>query len=138
MVTTLTRTVQFSAGHHYGKADWSDDRNRQVFGDARFAHGHDYTVAVTVGGRPDPDTGFVVDLAKLDALLDSEVRHPFHRSHLNEVVDEFRDGRSQPSTEALAGVIWARLEDRIPGTANLERVRVSESATLFSEVSRSP
>jgi hypothetical protein len=41
-----------------------------------------------------------------------------------------------PSTENLALWLWSRLEGRIPGTARLERSRVSDADTLGAEVQR--
>ena len=134
MLTTLTRTIRFHATHAYGRAEWSDQRNRQVFGGNVEPHPHDYAVSVSVRGDVDPETGFIVDLAALDTLLESEIRSRLDGQHLNEVIEEFRSGRLQPSTEALAGLFWARLQGRIPGGVSLESVRVAESAELASEV----
>jgi len=136
MLTTLTRTIRFHATHAYGRAEWTSERNTQVFGANVEAHSHEYVVSVSVRGIVDSDTGFIVDLVGLDELLESEVRSPLDGHHLNDVVEEFRSGRMQPSTEALAQVFWGRLESRIPGGAVLECVRVAESPELASEVRR--
>jgi 6-pyruvoyl-tetrahydropterin synthase len=80
----------------------------------------------------DPETGFVVDLAALDALLDRVVE-PLDQRDLNRVIPEVRDGSIQPSTESLARWFWSRLAPEIPGDARLERVRVAELPGLAAE-----
>lgn len=138
MVTKLTRTVRFSAGHHYYRSDWTPERNRSTFGDSIQPHGHNYEVLVTVAGSPDPETGFVIDLAAFDALLDESIRRPFHQRDLNASVSEFHSGRLQPSTESLAALIWSRIAPAVPGGAMLDRVVVRESDQLEAEVVRAP
>lgn len=98
-------------------------------------HGHNYRVEVTVGGEVDPETGFVVDLEGLDALLTEVIRRPLEQQDLNRVIPEVESGQMTPSTENLALWLWNRLYGRIPGSARLERLRVFESDTLAAEVS---
>jgi 6-pyruvoyltetrahydropterin/6-carboxytetrahydropterin synthase len=132
MPTSLTRVIRFSAGHHYHRPEWSDERNRETFGDSVHRHGHNYAVAVTVTGPVDQESGFVIDLAALDQLIDHEIGRLDQRD-LTEVVPEFAPGQSVPSTELLARWLFKRLEERMPGTARLRRVRVEESDTLAAE-----
>jgi 6-pyruvoyltetrahydropterin/6-carboxytetrahydropterin synthase len=131
---TLTRVVRFAAVHRYWRPDWSEERNRATFGAQAHSHGQDFRVEVTVGGPPDPDTGWVVELAALDAVLD-EVLGPLRGGDLNTAIPEVRRGEILPSTEALAAWLWTRLDGRIPGAASLRRVRFWEGYELGSEVS---
>ncbi len=133
--SALIRTIAFSAAHRYWRPDWTEGENVRVFGPQSNRHGHDYRVEVTVSGTPDPETGFVVDLQALDRVLD-DVIGPLDNRDLNEAIPEVREGRMLPSTEALALWFWDRLEDRIPGDASLERVRVQEGREVAGEVSR--
>ncbi|MEZ4417507.1 MAG: 6-carboxytetrahydropterin synthase [Gemmatimonadota bacterium] len=130
----MTRTVRFSAGHHYGRDDWSAERNRQVFGAGVHPHGHNYEVQVKVSGEVEAETGFLVDLGALDLLLEEQIRAPFDQRDLNQVIEPFRTGATQPSTEELAHHLWRKLVDRIPGAARLVSVVVRESDTLSAEV----
>lgn len=131
----LIRTVSFRATHRYWRDDWTEERNREAFGEQVVSHGHDYRLQITVGGDVDPETGFLVDLGDLDRVL-AEVVAPLEGRELNEVVPEIREGRMQPSTEELALWFWRRLEGKIPGRARLERVRLHESDGLAAEVER--
>ncbi|HEX9886509.1 MAG TPA: 6-carboxytetrahydropterin synthase [Longimicrobiales bacterium] len=130
---SLVRTVHFSAGHHYWRSEWSEEDNRRSFGASANPHGHNYTLEVTVRGRVDPATGFVVDLGALDAVL-ADVVNPLDQNDLNEVIPEVREGGMVPTTENLARWFMDRLRDRIPGQATLARVRVAESGELAAEV----
>lgn len=131
---SLVRVARFRASHHYGRADWTEERNRETFGDARRPHEHEYRVEITVTGPPDPVSGLVTDLAALDRLLDEEVVGRLGGRSLNEALPPVAEGGAQPGTEVLAGWIFRRLGDRIPGDARLRRVRVWESDELGAEV----
>jgi 6-pyruvoyltetrahydropterin/6-carboxytetrahydropterin synthase len=132
--TYLTRTVRFSAAHRYYRPEWTEARNRAVFGACAnpHGHGHDYRLEVTVSGEPDPDTGFCVDLAGLDAVLRQEVVEVLDHQHLNHAVPEFADGALVPSTENLVVWLWARVHPRI-APARLVRLRLHERDDLEVE-----
>ena len=132
---TLTRRVAFAAAHRYRRPDWSDERNRAVFGSCAHPnfHGHSYTCDVTVRGPIDAATGFVLDLGALDRILASEVRQRFDHRNINLDVPEFADGGLVPSGENLARFIYDRVDGALRalgGTAQLVSVCVAEDATL--------
>ncbi len=133
--TSLLRVVRFRATHRYGHPGWSAAENARAFGELVEPHAHDFRVEVEVEGDPDPETGFVVDLATLDRVLREEILAPLDGQELNEVIGGVRNGTLQPSTEVLAHWIGARIATRIPAPARLLRVRAWESDTLGSEVS---
>lgn len=128
----LHRVVSFRATHAYGRRDWSAEANTQAFGPLASPHSHDFRVEVVVTGPADPVDGFIVDLPALDDVLERRVRTPLDGQHLNEVVDVFREGLLQPSTEALAGWIGKRLSEALPARVQLVRVTVWESDVLGS------
>ena len=134
MAASLTRTVSFHALHRYYRPDWSESRNREVFG--RLAdppgHGHDYECAVTVAASLD-DTGMIVDLALLDRILQEEVLTPFAGKHLNLDVPAFASGRPLPTCEAIAAYVFRRVAARLPNGVVLERVRIAEDPTLYAD-----
>lgn len=130
----LTRTVRFSAAHRYHRPEWSEERNREVFGACAnpHGHGHNYLLEVMVAGRTDPQTGFAVDLAALDAALRDEVLAPLDHQHVNHAIPEFRPGGLIPTTENLLTWIWDRLAPRITD-ARLVRLRLREDTDLFAD-----
>ena len=122
-----TRRVHFSAAHRLFRPDWSDERNREVFGDCSNPnwHGHNYEVDVTVEGEIDPETGFVLDLKLLrDALEEHVLRDVDHRNLNLEV--PWLEG-SNPTTENLAVAIWNRIEGVLPPSVRLARVVLHET-----------
>lgn len=131
-IAYLTRKVRFSAGHRYHRPDWDEERNREVFGTSRNRHGHNYLVEVVVRGEVDPATGFIVDLGELDEVV-AAVVEPLDQRDLTDAVDAFRPGARIPSTEGLAVWFWERLSPAIPGSAELDAVRVHEAEDLVAE-----
>jgi len=131
----LTRRATFSASHYYWNDAWSAEKNQQVFGRCanRNGHGHNYTLEVTVAGKPDPVTGFVVDLKWLKDVIERKVLEAYDHRHLNLEVPEFAD--RIPTTENIAVAIWRRLEPAVTaaGGAQLDRVRVYETPDIFAE-----
>jgi 6-pyruvoyltetrahydropterin/6-carboxytetrahydropterin synthase len=134
MAASLTRTVDFHALHRFYRPEWSEARNREVFGPLSDppGHGHDYQCAVTVGGSLD-ETGMILDLALLDRILSEEVLRPFAGKHLNLDVPAFAYGRTLPTCEALAAYLFPRITARLPAGVVLERVRVKEDPTLYAD-----
>lgn len=130
----LTRTVRFSAAHRYHRPEWSEERNREVFGACSnpHGHGHNYLLEVTVAGAPAEQTGFSVDLGALDAVLRDEVVARLDHRHLNHALEEFGPGGKIPTTENLLIHLWERLAPRIED-ARLVRLRLREDVDLFAD-----
>jgi 6-pyruvoyltetrahydropterin/6-carboxytetrahydropterin synthase len=134
MATTLTRTVTFHAWHRYYRPDWSEARNREIFGALAdpAGHAHDYQCAVTLAGRLD-DAGMIVDLGLVDRLLQEEVLAPFAGKNINVDVPAFASGRLLPTCEAIAAYLFRRITARLPAGVSLERVRIAEDPTLYAD-----
>ena len=128
----VTRRLHFSAAHRLGRDDWDDARNREVFGLCSNPnwHGHNYTLEVTVAGEPDAETGYVIDLARLKAVLEERIlRHVDHRN-LNLDVPWFAE--RLPSAENIAVFIWEQLAPRIPA-GQLKLIRLWETPRNYVE-----
>jgi 6-pyruvoyltetrahydropterin/6-carboxytetrahydropterin synthase len=134
MGASLTRTVGFRATHRYYRPDWSEARNREVFGSLSDppGHAHDYHCAVTVAGSID-ESGMVVDLGLLDRIMGEEVLQPLGGKHLNLDVPAFAYGRTLPTCEAIAAYLFPRIAARLPREVVLERVRIMEDPTLYGD-----
>lgn len=128
----LTRTVTFAAAHRYRRPEWSEEKNREVFGlCARESfHGHSYVCEVTIRGTIDPLTGFIVDLGELDRILADEVKNRFDHRNINVDVPEFADGELVPSGENLARFIFDRVQLRLPDSVAIDSVKIAEDRTL--------
>jgi len=131
-VMQLTRRLRFSAAHRYHRPEWSEERNREVFGPCAnpHGHGHDYLLEATVAGEVDPVTGFSVDLGALDRILHEEVTVPFDHQHLNHAVPEFAPGGLIPTTENILLLVWRRVAPRL-APARLVRLRLHENPDFY-------
>jgi 6-pyruvoyltetrahydropterin/6-carboxytetrahydropterin synthase len=140
MRVSLSRQVGFRALHRLYRPDWSEARNREVFGSVSDApgHPHDYRCVVTVAGPIEASRGMVMDLGELDRVLHDEVVLPFDGKHLNLDVAEFAYGRTLPTCEAIAAYVFSRVAARLPAGVALERVRILEDATLYGDCTRGP
>ena len=134
----VSRKEHFNAAHKLANPEWSAEKNAAVFGPCANEnwHGHNYELIVTVGGSPDPDTGFVVDLKNLSDLIRREVTERLDHKNLNLDVD-FMAGK-MASTENLAIEIWKILEPLIPGISRfgkLHNIRLYETPNNYVEYS---
>ncbi len=128
----LTRKLRFSAAHRYFRPEWSEERNREVFGPCAnpHGHGHNYLLEVRVRGEVDPDTGFSVDLVTLDRVLKEEVTDRLDHRHLNHAVPEFGEGGKVPTTENILVLLWDRIAPRL-GKSRLARLRLHEEEGFY-------
>jgi 6-pyruvoyltetrahydropterin/6-carboxytetrahydropterin synthase len=135
MTITLERRYRFSASHLYRRPEWDEAENRARFGKCANlpGHGHNYRLYVTVRGKVDPVTGFVVDLGRLDALVQEHVVERLDHQHLNAALPEFGEGRAIPSSENLVLWIHGQLVDRLPEGSELSRLRLEEDEDLAAE-----
>lgn len=125
--------VHFSAAHRLYRADWSDERNAEVFGACSNPnwHGHNYELEVTVEGPVDPGTGFVMDLKRLKSLVNERVVADVDHKNLNTEVP-WLEGVN-PSTENVAVAVWGRLVDGLPEGVRLARVLLRETPRNWVE-----
>ncbi len=133
--TTLivTRRATFAAAHVLRRGDWSELRNREVFGACAGDHGHNYTLEVSVSGPVDAATGMVINLKELDRAIRSAVVDQVDHRHLNRDV-LFLDGVI-PTAENLALAFWSQIDANLEG-ARLERLKLVESENNSVEIRR--
>jgi len=94
----------------------SDEDNVATFGKCNNPnwHGHNYTLDVSVTGPVDERTGYVIDLAKLKAIVEREVVNKVDHKNFNLDVDFMRG--IIPTTENIIVAMWGVLEPAIaPG-----------------------
>ena len=127
----LSRRYLLSASHRLYSEAYSEEKNRAVYGKCSnpHGHGHNYVVEVTVGGRVDPVTGMVCNLADLDSCVQKNVIDRFDHTNLN--FDE-RFSEEVPTTENFCIAIHDLLAEHFVH-ADLERVRVEETRNNFFE-----
>ncbi len=113
MRVTVCRNSDFNAAHQLLNPDWTPEKNREVFGKCFNPnyHGHNYKLTVKVTGEVDPETGYVMDLKKLDDLIRLEIHDRFDHRNLNLDCTEFKT--LNPTVENISVVIWNLLRKKI-------------------------
>ena len=130
----LTRVEKFNAAHKLWVADWTDEKNVAVFGKCanRNWHGHNYALHVTVKGKPDPVTGFIMDAKRLSVLIKQTIID--HVDHCNLNLDvPFIPSGLQPTSENLVLLFWDRLAPELPDHIQLHSLRLHETDTIYAE-----
>ena len=124
----VSRKEHFNAAHRLFNPEWSKEKNEEVFGPCANEnwHGHNFDLIVTVKGKPDPDTGFVIDLKKLSTLIRRDVTDKLDHKNLNLDVD-FMKGKLA-SCENLIVEIWRIL---VPGIKSISKFGSLHSIRLY-------
>jgi 6-pyruvoyltetrahydropterin/6-carboxytetrahydropterin synthase len=106
----LQRSYRLEAAHHLPYVSESHPCRR--------LHGHSYQVDVSVSGEMDKQTGWVIDFADIDEVVEP-IRRELDHQLLNEI-----PGLENPTSERLAAWLWERLT---PGLSGLSAIRVAET-----------
>ena len=127
----ITRAIEFSTSLRYCRPDLSPEENERLFGRRAAKHGHNYRLEVTLRGEPDPVTGMVLDLKRLQAVLDAEIMARFDHRDLNDDTPYF--DKAAPTPENFALVIHRLLLAALP-EGLLDGIRLEQDSTLYVEV----
>jgi len=130
----VTRKERFSAAHRLYKPGYNDEQNYETFGKCAHPnwHGHNYILYVTVRGKVDPDTRFLITIHELSDIIKERIIEKVDHKNLNLDVD-FLDG-IQPTCENLSMAIWKELKPYINNLNNeLYCVRLEETENNFFE-----
>jgi len=127
MPVVVTVKLFFEAAHRLHNPSRSDEWNREVFGKCNnpHGHGHNYVLEVAVEGEPDPETGYLIDMKKLKAIVNRTVVDGVDHRHLNLEV-AWLDGIN-PTSENLARVFFDRIAPELPSAVRLAAVTVHET-----------
>ena len=127
----LTKQYKFCAAHKYWNDNWSEQKNREVFDEDVRIHGHNYMLSITVKGKINDDSGFIIDVKALNAIISKYIINIFDHSQIEKDIDWFKN--KQPSTENMIFFMWNKIEDKIPSGAILHCIKLRETSTIFSE-----
>jgi len=113
MRVAVYRKAHFNAAHRLNNPNWSDEKNKEVFGLCNNTnyHGHNYELEVKLVGEVDPDTGYVYDMKDLADIIKSDIEDRFDHKNLNLDTEEFAN--LIPSAEHIAYVIYNILRNKI-------------------------
>ena len=126
----ITKKYHFCASHKYGNSNWSEEKNYEVFGKDYNNHGHNYILEVSVTGPIDPDSGWLVDLQKLNVLVRSRIVDVIDHSQIEKDLDWFKG--KQPSSENILVWAWNEIAPRME-QGRLHRLRLVETHSIFTD-----
>ena len=110
------------------RPDWSDDKNREVFGKCSNPnwHGHNYVLWVTIKGESSGENGFVLNMNSLKEIILDKVISKLDHKNINIEVD-FMKGKIA-TTENLALSIWNELKTPVEKEgAQLHCIKIEET-----------
>lgn len=113
MRISVFRKAHFNAAHRLHNPNWSDEKNREVFGlcNSPNYHGHNYDMEVCVTGEVDPETGYLLDLKILKDIIKYQIERRFDHKNLNMDTEEFKN--LNPTAENICYVIWGILREHL-------------------------
>lgn len=131
----MTRRVGFASGHRYWHAARTREENQAVFGPwaSPYNHGHNYVLEATVEGELHSETGMVVNIKRIDAVLKDRVVSVFDNRSINDEVPGFE--LVPPSIENLLLRFQKDLGD-MPDGAELIGIKLMETPSLWGEILR--
>ena len=124
----ITKQYKFCAAHRYWNNRWTEAENFENFGDDIYLHGHNYNLDITISGEINTDSGFIVNLQKLNNIVQENVISIMDHSQIEKDIDWFEN--RQPSTENMVVFIWERLVGKIPSPAQLHSIKLQETPTI--------
>ncbi len=134
MEITVSRKAHFNAAHRLYNKEWSDEKNNQVFGKCNYPnyHGHNYELVVSVKGKINPETGYVIDMGELKKIIKNEIEQRLDHKNLNLDIPHFSN--VIPSAENICIYIYDILRNEIDKELALS-VKLYETPRNFVEYS---
>jgi 6-pyruvoyltetrahydropterin/6-carboxytetrahydropterin synthase len=128
----IVRCEHFNAAHRLHNKNWSDAKNKEIFGKCNNPnyHGHNYDLEVKVIGDCDPETGYVIDTKILSDLIKDKVLDRFDHKNLNLDTQEFKD--LNPTAENIAIVIYDLLAPELASGLAL-KIKLDETPRNYVE-----
>lgn len=120
MIVKVSRKAHFNAAHRLYRKDWSEAKNQKIFGKCNNPnyHGHNYELIVSVTGKIDSETGYVIDMKVLKDIIKEQVEDYLDHKNLNLDVIEFKS--LNPTAENIVVVIYNRIKANIKSNLELE------------------
>ena len=134
MEITVSRKAHFNAAHRLHNKNWSDEKNQKIFGKCNYQnyHGHNYELIVSVTGKINPETGYVIDMGELKKIIKNEIEERLDHKNLNLDVPYFSN--VIPSAENICIYIYDILRNKINKGLKLS-VKLYETPRNFVEYS---
>jgi 6-pyruvoyltetrahydropterin/6-carboxytetrahydropterin synthase len=138
MLLTVSKRLEFSASRRLYIPDWSKSENLVAFGPestARYGSGRNYVAYFVFSGKPDPETGMLINISEIKERAGRVVNEEFDHKFLNENNPVFR--KIPPTPENIAAELQRRVTPLFADVnAQLVAIHLRESpgrsATIYS------
>lgn len=130
--TAIIRCEHFNSAHRLHNSNWSDEKNKKIFGKCNNPnyHGHNYDLEVKIIGFCDPETGYVIDTKILSDLIKEKILDRFDHKNLNLDTQEFKN--LNPTAENIAMVIYNILKPELDTSLEL-KIKLYETVRNYVE-----
>lgn len=133
---TLVCAYTLHTGHRLARADWSPQKNAEVFGKCTNNHGHQYRLEIMLAGNINPESGMLINGFDVDKVVQEKIVLVLDHKFLNDDVAHFR--KNLPTAENIAQWCFAELDGAFPAGVKLSRIRLYETPDLYVEYTDSP
>lgn len=132
MRISVFRKAHFNAAHRLHNPNWSDEKNKEIYGLCNNSnyHGHNYELEVKVTGEVDQETGYLIDLKVLSDIIKDKIENKFDHKNLNLDIPEFKTIIA--STENFCYLIWQILDKELGEDMDVQ-VRLYETPRNYVE-----
>lgn len=132
MRISVFRKAHFNAAHRLNNPNWTEEKNKEVYGLCNNAnyHGHNYDLEVKVTGEVDEETGYLIDLKVLSDIIKEKIEKKFDHKNLNLDIPEFKTRIA--STENFCYLIWQILDNELGKDLDVQ-VRLFETPRNYVE-----
>lgn len=130
----IQRRETFCAAHRLHRPEWTNERNREVFGKCAHEnyHGHNYVLLVTVKGQINPETGMVMNFTDLKRIVRHQIIDVLDHRNLNVDIPWLLN--KMTTAEVMVQEIWNILSPEIEKFgAALHCVRLEETESNYAE-----
>jgi len=130
----LTRVEHFNAAHKLWNPEWTEEKNKEIFGKCANEnwHGHNYEIHVTIKGEMQKETGFIFNAKRLSVIINQYVCDKIDHRNLNVDVD-FMKGQFT-TAENLTVNIWKQLQPVLKTEGvELHCIKLMETPRIFVE-----
>ena len=130
---TITKEFSFDAAHRLCRPDFTESRNRDLYGKCCALHGHTYRLQVCVSGDIDAG-GMILHFSDLKQLVKEKIITRYDHSFLNDLA-EYRD--CPTTAENMVRHIFTVLEPSLARkNVTLESVTLFETPTSWATFSK--
>lgn len=129
----LSASYDICAAHRLHRQNWSEKKNRAIYGHCADLHGHQYKVEIVLQGEINIDTGMLINGHDIDKIFKKKIMSQIDHKYLNKDIPFFK--KHLPTAEWIAYWVFEELKRACPAGCQLKKVRVYETPNLYAEYS---